>query len=102
MYIAVNPEFFMPAKVGHLIACLAKEKDKMEAIKKIQKFGWESEEFFALNEPVQQILSEFAYDLDFYVSDENMQREVPSYYGGGKLNQEIADVVKKLDQLKAL
>jgi hypothetical protein len=92
----------MSTKVGQLIACLAKEKDKMEAIKNIQQFVWESEEFFTLNEQLQQILSEFAYDLDFYVPDQNMQKEVPSYYGEEKLNQGIADVVKKLDQLKAL
>jgi hypothetical protein len=45
-------------------------------------------------------LNEFAYDLDFYVSDPDQRKEVPSYYGDERLSEEVASVIKKLDQVR--
>jgi hypothetical protein len=90
----------MPTEIDQLIAAIVKEGDKTSAIKSIQDFVFDSEGFLKLDERMQDIFSEFAYDLDFYVPDPDMRKEDPSYYGEERLNEEIAEVIKKLDQLK--
>lgn len=86
----------MSAQVFQLIASLQTEKNKDLAIKKIQDFVNDSEDFDKLAEPIQDILCEFAYDLDFYVSNLEHRKEDPSYYGDERLNEEIASIIKKL------
>jgi len=89
----------MPEKVDQLIASLVTEKDRKTAIKNIQDFVFDSEDFLKLDVRTQDILSEFAYDLDFYVADLNMRKEVPNYYGEERLNEEIEAVIKKLNSI---
>jgi hypothetical protein len=89
----------MNVKIDQLIAALVTGQDKVVAIKNIQDFVFNSEDFSMLDERIQDILSEFAYDLDFYVSDPSMREEVPNYYGEERLNEEIEAVIKKLNSL---
>lgn len=90
----------MLTKIDQLIDSLAKEQNKSNAIKYIQEFVFDSDEFLKLDERMQDILSGFAYDLGFYVADPNMRKEDPSYFGEERLNQEIAEVIRKLDQIR--
>ena len=87
-------------RIDQLIDSLAKEQNKSNAIKSIQEFVFDSDEFLKLDERMQDILSEFAYDLAFYVTDPTMRKEDPSYFGEERLNQGIAEVIRKLDQMQ--
>ena len=89
----------MTVKVDQLIASLVTGKEKAAGLKNIQDFVFNSEDFSKLDERIQDVLSEFAYDLDFYVADLNMRQEVPNYYGEERLNEEIEAVIKKLKSL---
>lgn len=91
---------FMLTRIDQLIALLVAEKDKVNAIKLIQDFVFDSDEFLKLDDRKQDILSEFACDLDFYVADPAMREEDPSYYGEERLNQVIVEVIRKLDQIE--
>ena len=46
-----------------------------------------------------EILSQLAYDLDFYEPDENLRKEVGSYYGDELLEKEIKSVLLKIRSL---
>ena len=89
----------MTEQVDQLIASLVTEEDKKTAIKNIHDFVFNSEDFLKLDEHMQDVLSEFAYDLDFYVADPKMRQEDPNYYGEERLNEEIEAVIKKLNGL---
>lgn len=89
----------MTEKVTQLIYSLLKDKDKKSAIKNIQDFVFDNEDFSKLDERIQDVLSELAYDLDFYVSDVDKRKEIPSYYGEERLSEEIESAVKKLNDL---
>jgi hypothetical protein len=41
----------------------------------------EEKEFERLPEPIQGILSDFAFDLDYYEPDSEARQEHPSFYG---------------------
>jgi hypothetical protein len=43
-----------------------------------------------------EILSELAYDLDFYEPDEELRKEDSSYYGDNRLEEEIKLAIRKL------
>lgn len=43
-----------------------------------------------------EILSELAYDLDFYEPDEALRREDSSYYGDERLEEEIKSTLQRL------
>lgn len=52
--------------------------------------------------PELEILRDLAYDLEYYVSDPDMRKEDPSYYGPEKALEEIRSAQKKLMVLKKL
>lgn len=43
-----------------------------------------------------EILSELAYDLDFYEPNEKLRRESESYYGDDKLEELLNSAIQKL------
>ena len=49
--------------------------------------------------PGLQILRDLAYDLEYYVSDPDMRKEDPSYYGPERALEEIRVAQKKLMEL---
>lgn len=50
------------------------------------------------DENASELLSELAYDLDFYEPNEEWRKEDPSYYGEERLEQEIITVIQKLQE----
>jgi len=68
-------------------------RDKL--IQKFQKIIWEDEDINISNTQ-KEILSELAYDLDYYESDIEKRAEDITFYGDEKLIIEIDNVLKKL------
>ncbi len=66
---------------------------RKKLIKEFQEKVWNSE---TPDEPGFEILSELAFDLDFYEPDEKRRREDFSYYGDERLNTEIELAIQKL------
>ncbi len=58
-------------------------------IKKFQELIWNDEN-------ANEILSELAYDLDFYEPNEEWRKEDPSYYGDVQLEALIKQALHKL------
>ena len=50
------------------------------------------------NEAVHEILADLAYDLEFYVADENKRKESTSFYGDERLKNEISEALKKINK----
>lgn len=72
------------------------EPVRTELIKSFQNEVWDDESI--KNEFLNEILSELAYDLDFYEPNEEWRKEDPSYYGDDRLKKEIRKAIKKLKQ----
>ena len=68
---------------------LQDKENRFILIKKFQGEIWN-------NDNANEILSELAYDLDFYESNEDWRKENSSYYGDEKLEQEIKLALEKL------
>ena len=75
---------------------------KMEILKKIireknnrVRLIKEFQEIIFNDENASEVLSELAYDLDFYQPDEELRKESNSYYGDEKLEREIEEALKK-------
>jgi hypothetical protein len=71
-----------------------REPVRMELIKSFQNEVWEDESI--KDEALNEILSELAYDLDFYEPKEEWRKEDPSYYGDDRLEKEIKMAIQKL------
>lgn len=69
---------------------LSDKSNRKSLIKEFQDRVWHSEGLH------KKVLSELAYDLDFYEPDSVLRAADPSYYGDEKLEQEIRSVLKKL------
>ena len=69
---------------------LRDKSNRKQLIKEFQQQVWHNEDLG------NEILSELAYDLDFYEPDSALRAEDASYYGDDKLEQEIKSVLKKL------
>jgi hypothetical protein len=70
---------------------LKEKQNRGDLIKEFQELVWKDEN-------ANEILSELAFDLDFYEPDESWRSEDPSYYGDERLEEEI---IKVLDKLKS-
>lgn len=80
-------------KLNQILSSEGSERKKL--VKEFQEQIWD--ERTNLDNPVFDILSELAYDLDFYEPDENLRSEDGSYYSDDKLEVEIASALKKLE-----
>ncbi|MBK6730818.1 MAG: hypothetical protein IPG60_07590 [Bacteroidetes bacterium] len=49
------------------------------------------------DENTNEILSELAYDLDFYEPNDELRKEDSSYYGDDRLEEEIRTAIQKLE-----
>ena len=70
---------------------LQDEQNREALIKEFQKLIWNDEN-------ANEILSEFAYDLDFYDPNEKHRKENSSYYGDDRLEEEIKSTIQKLQE----
>ena len=76
------------------------DRDKREAlIEEFQEKVWNGAGYSA-DERINKVLSELAYDLDFYEPNEQWRKEDPSYYGEERLKQEIHSTLQKLEEHK--
>lgn len=78
----------------------ANSSDKAELVKSFQNEIWNDRGIpdNALNE----ILSELAYDLDFYEPNEAWRKESSNYFGDERLNEIIKSGIQKIKDSKAL
>jgi len=79
----------MRMKILEQILCDKHKRKRL--IKEFQELIWSDENS-------NEILSELAYDLDFYEPNEKYQKENSSYYGDNKLEEEIRSVIQKLQE----
>ncbi|MEH3114031.1 hypothetical protein [Pedobacter terrae] len=73
---------------------------KQMLIKKFQEEVWNDESI--QDETLNEILSELAYDLDFYESNEEWRKESLSYYGDDRLEEVIKTAIQKLQNLSPI
>ncbi len=74
------------------------DKDKRGTlIEEFQEKVWNGAGY-STDERVNEILSELAYDLDFYEPKEEWRKEDSSYYGEERLRQEIHSALQKLEE----
>lgn len=71
----------------------AKEPQRSLLIKDFQKEIWDLTE---ASDAGYEVLSELAYDLDFYEPDENIRKESASLFGEARLKTEILSAIQKL------
>ncbi len=69
---------------------LENKLNREKLISEFQNLVWNSEDS-------NDILSELAYDLDYYEADELKRKEDPSYYGDDHLENLIREAIKKLE-----
>ena len=72
---------------------LKEKKNRRILIKEFQDLIWNDEN-------ADEVLSELAYDLDFYEPNDELRKEELSYYGDQQLEKEIKTVIQKLKYRK--
>lgn len=80
-------------KLKEIIASHGLERKKL--IQEFQESIWSGE--IHKDDPIYEILSELAYDLDFYEPNERLRLEDSSFYGDKRLSSEILAVLKKIE-----
>jgi len=78
-----------------LLKALNVRDQRTEYINQFQEIVW-NDSPVPSEEWAWDILSELAYDLEFYVADETARREDPSYYGDDRAEAEIQGALAKL------
>ncbi|MDR0824198.1 MAG: hypothetical protein LBN74_03835 [Prevotella sp.] len=79
----------MKKKIDLIKKMLQNKSGRIEQIKVFQELIWND------NHP-NSILSELAYDLDFYEPNEELRKEDPSYYGDEKLERMLNVIIINL------
>ena len=64
-------------------------------LKAFQNFVFNTDKI-SENPEIQEIMSELAYDLDYYESNEEFRREDPSFFGEDKALELIKESYKKI------
>lgn len=81
---------------------LSSEKnERQELIFEFQKI-YLNENLYSIDEREFEILSELAFDLDFYEPDMNVRKQDPSYYGDDQLEMEVLEAIEKIKSLTKL
>lgn len=78
---------------------LLSESKKKELIRSFQERIWNGEDYSS-DPKINEVLSELAYDLDFYQPNADLRGEDPSYYGDQRLVEEINLAIKKINGIK--
>lgn len=68
---------------------------RMQLIQQFQDVIWDWDG----SGPYFDILSTLAYDLDYYEPDAGFRKESPSFYGDDRLEEEIKQALRQLEQL---
>ncbi len=72
-----------------------KEPIRIKLIKSFQNEVWGDKSI--IDETLNEILTELAYDLDFYEPNKEWRKEDTSYYGGERLEYLIKDGITKIE-----
>jgi hypothetical protein len=72
--------------------------EQAEYIRELQNKIWD--ETNDLNDDLQEILSDLAYNLNFYERDERYRDEDLGYYGDDKLSRIVDEAINKIETLK--
>lgn len=75
---------------------VAEHRIKQELIKEFQDEVWNDESI--QDETLNEILSQLAYDLDFYEPNEEWRNESLSYYGDDRLEEVVKTAIQKLQE----
>lgn len=67
-----------------------------DSVKEFQRLVWIAQVPVAEQGDAWGILSELAYDLDFWEPDSKLREEDPSYYGDERAREEIRLAIRKL------
>lgn len=70
---------------------LENKQNRRTLIKEFQELIWNDEN-------ANEILSELAYDLDFYEPNEEWRKESLSYYGDDRLEEVVKTVIQRLQE----
>ena len=65
-------------------------------IKEFQEKVWNDETI--QNEEINEMLTEIAYDLDFYDPNKEKRKEFHGYYGSDRLSDEIKSAIDRLEK----
>ena len=76
---------------------LISKSNRKQLIKEFQNQVWNKH--INVSESINNILSELAYDLDYYEPDDILRSQDNSYFGNDKLEQEIQITLKKIADL---
>jgi hypothetical protein len=76
---------------------LISKSNRKQLIKEFQNQVWN--ERINVSESINNILSELAYDLDYYEPDDLLRSQDNSYFGNDKLEQKIQIALKKIADL---
>ena len=75
---------------------VSEHRIKQELIKEFQDEVWNDESI--QDETLNEILSQLAYDLDFYEPNEEWRKESLSYYGDDRLEEVVKTAIQKLQE----
>jgi hypothetical protein len=73
---------------------LTNKADRKQLISEFQELIWNDEH-------PNEVLSELAYDLDFYEPNEDLRKEDSTYYGDDRLEEELNIVIERLQKNNA-
>jgi hypothetical protein len=73
---------------------LTSKSNRKQLINEFQNQVWN--EHLNISEPILNVLSELAYDLDYYEPDDVLRSQYDSYFGNDKLEQEIQIALNKI------
>lgn len=71
---------------------------RTELVKAFQDEIWNDESIQDVE--LNDILSELAYDLDFYEPNEKWKKESPNYYGEERLEELIKSGIQKIEEYR--
>lgn len=75
---------------------LVESQIKQKFIKELQNEIWNDESI--QDQTLNEILSQLAYDLDFYEPNEEWRKESLSYYGDNRLEEVVKTAIQKLQE----
>jgi hypothetical protein len=75
---------------------VSEHRIKQELIKEFQDEVWNDESI--QDETLNEILSELAYDLDFYEHNEEWRKESLSFYDDYRLEEVVKTAIQKLQE----
>jgi len=93
-------EAFVEKLVTLLLAALSHPETRASKVSEFQEAVWNSDEE-AGNDAVCEVLSDLAYDLDYYEPDPVIRSEDPAYYGDDRLVKEIVRALHRLKEAGA-